>query len=504
MPPRESPVRVQLAVDPDAVPVLARPQADAPFCILVAGDFSGRGLRSKGGAAVDLTSRRPIHVDRDDLDQVMEQLAPGVEIPLDQEGLLSPIRFRAMDDFLPDRLYERLPVFRALRDLRWRAFQPGGLEPVIKELRGEAPPPGGGPASAERLLSGGSLLDQVVSGAEAEEGAEPGVQDELRTFVRKVVAPHLLPKSDPKQAELLARVDAVISEQLRVILHHARFQAVEALWRSVFLMTRQLETGTDLRLYLLDLSRAELDDAVAGDDPGRSALYRLLANHPPAGDGQWTIIAGEYDFGPEPTDIQVLHAAAGVAASLGAVWLSAARPQMVGCAEGFHAAPDPVTWARDPAPAWHAFRQTRRARSVGLVAPRFLARLPYGEEGEPCERLKFEELEEPASHQAFLWGNGAAIAALLLGQSFAAAGWDMRPGTHAQVDGLPFYLLRDAGESTMQPCAEALLTERALARIAEHGVMPLASIRDEAAVRLAWFQSAASPAAPLAGRWTGT
>ncbi len=73
--------------------------------------------------------------------------------------------------------------------------------------------------------------------------------------------------------------------------------------------------------------------------------------------------------------------------------------------------------------------------------------------------------------------------------------------TFGEIDGLPLHVYQDVAESVTKPCAEALLTERAAEIILDQGLMPLLSLKDRDAIRLARFQSLADPAKPLAGRW---
>ena len=78
--------RVELETGEQPEP-LPPPDSDTPFRILLMGDFSGRAGR--GICDPSLRGRRPILVDRDNFDQVMEKLR--VELP--------SVRFAGLDDF---------------------------------------------------------------------------------------------------------------------------------------------------------------------------------------------------------------------------------------------------------------------------------------------------------------------------------------------------------------------------------------------------------------------
>ncbi|MGB7588645.1 MAG: type VI secretion system contractile sheath large subunit, partial [Solirubrobacterales bacterium] len=216
----------------------------------------------------------------------------------------------------------------------------------------------------------------------------------------------------------------------------------------------------------------------------------------------WALLVGVYTFGAEAGDIQLLGRIAALARTAGAPWISAAHPWLVGCSGATQLA-NPESWRPEVAEEWSALRGRAEARWLGLIMPRFLGRLPYGAGGERCELPAFEELRDPVDHEHLLWTNGAMAGAVLLAQAFAAAGWDLRPGIPADLDGLPLYVRHDRGEAVATPCGETLLTETAVERLLEAGVMPLVCRRDGDTVRLMRFQSVADPLAPLAGRWAG-
>ncbi|NOR24976.1 MAG: hypothetical protein GQ542_11395, partial [Desulforhopalus sp.] len=91
---------------------------------------------------------------------------------------------------------------------------------------------------------------------------------------------------------------------------------------------------------------------------------------------------------------------------------------------------------------------------------------------------------------------------LLLGQSFSAQGWQMRPGSVLEINSLPLHLYKEAGESHLKPCAEIMLSQRGAEEIIDKGLMPLLSFLNQDTVRLGRFQSIADPLTRLAGPWS--
>jgi type VI secretion system protein ImpC len=480
---------------------------DRAYSVAVLGDFSGRGSRRIDGEG--LRTPEAILVDRDNLDPVLAGLGPVLRIPLPGSDRGMDLAFEELDDFHPDALFTRLPLFRELRDLRARLLDPATFAAAAAELR-HAGGPEGGPGGAEggpgatgatpdpALLDG--ILDRIVDEAEPFPDAwgptDPLTDAGFRSYVRRVLAPHLVADADPRQAELVDHVDAATGEQMRTLLHDPGFQQLEGLWRAVDRLVRGVPTGVLLRLYLVDVTRRDVAATLAGAEPGATPLGRLLATGPEGGSrGGWGLLVADLTLGPDADDLALLGAMAREGARVGVPWIAAAHPGLLGCPSPAHL-PEPEAWS-EPDAEWAALRRSPDARWVGLALPRLLGRLPYGEDAEACDLFRFEEFDGPADHAHYLWGNPALGCALLLARAFADDGWAMRPGSIREVTGLPLHLVREGGETTALPAAEVWLTERAAERILDGGLMPFASRRDRDAAQLVRFQSMADPVTGL-------
>jgi type VI secretion system protein ImpC len=491
------------------------PASETPFRILVLGDFSGRENRKQFDPGKSLARRSPLPIDRDNLEKVMVKLEVKVHLSLSGNvGYPLVLRFAEIDDFHPDRIFSCVEIFQNLRHTRHKLLDvstfPAAAEQVkewIQRVEEASEPTANqpGPEIAEtdaNQLSADFLLEGMRQRQRTQEAG-----DEWDGMLREAVKPYLLPKEDPKQAELVAAVDEIIGSLMRKILHHPDVQALEAAWRGLNFLVRELETGTELQLFLLDLSKQELSaDLQSSEDLQSTQAYRVLVEETieTPGAEPWAVIVGNYTFDAGLQDVEVLGRLTKLAGRAGAPFMAAAHSKVLGC-QSLAETPDPRDWAELSdleKEAWETLRQLPESAYLGLTLPRFLLRLPYGCKSDQVEGFAFEELEPEPTHESYLWGNPAIIGAYLLGQAFGGSGWNLTPGEVQDVGGLPLHVTDSRGESATKPCAEVLLTERAAEAILNRGLMPLLSMKGRDSVRLARFQSIARPLAALAGRWS--
>jgi len=176
------------------------PDEETPFRVLVLGDFGAE-------------TPRPVLVDRDNIDAVIDKL--GVSLELDLAG---EIRFRRMDDFHPDHLYARLPMFQTLREARRKLEDPDTFSQTAAEIAAPPPPPPAPKPNVGAMLSSSNLLDQIVESSGVSTTKRAAV-DPFHSYLQRLVAPYGVAKPDPKQKELLAQVDAAVNGQMRALLH---------------------------------------------------------------------------------------------------------------------------------------------------------------------------------------------------------------------------------------------------------------------------------------------
>jgi type VI secretion system protein ImpC len=467
------------------------PEPDSPFRILLVGNFGGRGA----------AAATPIAVDRDNLEEVMDEL--DVELSLRPAGDDSPeitLRPREIDDFHPDHLFGQTAAFSGLRRLREELEDPDTFAAAAAQVRAWSPQSPSPTGQARHEAGGEDLVAEMLESAARRDDAAAHT-DGFDALVRHVVEPHLAPRDDPAKADLVATVDAAIQSWMRNLLHHPGFQALESAWRGVDFLVRRLEADGQLQVFLLDLSKDALaKDLRSASDLSESAAARLLVGE--TDEEGWSALVGLYSFEPTIEDVALLGRMGKIARAAGAPFVSAASPRIAGCAS-LAETPDAGDWrpTDQDAALWSALRQLPEAAYLGLALPRFLLRLPYGRETDAIEQFPFEELDEAARHEDYLWGSPAVACACLLGQLFTEYGWHMRPQAGRDLPSLPLHTHHRDGRARNQPCAEALLSDRAAEILLDAGLMPLLSMKDRDVARLLRFQSIADPPTQLAGPW---
>jgi len=124
---------------------------------------------------------------------------------------------------------------------------------------------------------------------------------------------------------------------------------------------------------------------------------------------------------------------------------------------------------------WRSFRDSEDARYVGLTAPRFLLRLPYGEDTVPVKEFDYQETVTDR-HENYLWGNTAWALATRLTDSFAKYRFCSNiigPRAGGTVEDLPVHTFEAQGSKVNKIPTEVQWTERRDYELSEEGIIGL-------------------------------
>lgn len=122
----------------------AQVRKELPFVVGVLGDFSGNNPEQKPPS---LKERKFVNIDRDNFDDVMAKMTPGLKLKVDNKlkndgsQMSVDLQFRSMDDFDPaavvnqvEPLREMLEARNKLRDLLSKADAEEDLESKLEEI----------------------------------------------------------------------------------------------------------------------------------------------------------------------------------------------------------------------------------------------------------------------------------------------------------------------------------------------------------------------------------
>jgi type VI secretion system ImpB/VipA family protein len=281
---------------------------------------------------------------------------------------------------------------------------------------------------------------------------------------------------------------------MNVVLHQAAFQEVEAAWRGLDWLLRRAQKDSPVEIVPIDLTQQELcADLRAADDLSQTGVHRLLIDKMVLGPKgkPWALLVGLYDFELTADHAEVLGRMSQIARHAAAPFLAAAPARVFDKSFALD---------EDTAEVWEALRKWRDAAMLGLAAPRFLLRLPYGESTRSIDRFSYEELSPKGSDKVYLWGNPALACAALLAQAFLRKGWGFKPGEVMDLGSMPLhtYIEDDESQATL---TEMWLTAAAAQKAAKLGLMTLLPVRGRDSIQLAHFHALAEGAKTLPGRW---
>ena len=489
----------------------ARPRGrrddQAPFQLLLIGDFSGRGARrARGEAAAPL--KRPVMVDAGELDRAFATFDAAVPVAL--TGFAEEtVRFGNVEDLHPDRLFARMALFETARTLRKELAAPSPsdetfarAEAWISAVTGTAVASAPAPAPAAPASGDGesaaSAIERLLGKAAAPAAASPAAArtSAVDAILERAVRPHVSRDVGQRRGMLLSAVDQTLTALMRAVLASPGVRALEATWRGAERVAHTLDTDEALKIGFFDACAQDLADAfaAAGGKLEQSEPHRLLV-----ADGRgWSVMATAYEFGRDVAELQLLATLGALAGRAGAVLLSDAAPALLGCASATEAA-DPARWqapAGDLGAFWSALRSTPLASAIGLVLPRVLARLPYGAKTDRAESFAFDELAPAATRSPIagrVWGSGAFAVAEVFGAAFREDGWSASFDAATELDDLPSHTYDDDGETRLAPAGEVPLSEASATALLARGITPLAARRDRAALRCVRAVSIAEP-----------
>jgi type VI secretion system protein ImpD len=240
----------------------------------------------------------------------------------------------------------------------------------------------------------------------------------------------------------IARIDEALSAQLDRIVHHPRFQRLEAAWRGLAWLVDQTDGMRGIKLRVLNATWAEITrDLERATEFDQSQVFARIYTDEfdmPGGE-PYGIIVADYEITASPRDVAALRSLADVAAAAFTPIILAASPKLFGLDTFAQLSANLDLAALFQAPeytAWRSLRGREDTRFIGITLPRVLLRLPRRSDGSRRDGFRYEEDATAADGSEWLWGHaGLALAATVL-RSYGQWGWfaDIR-GVRTDADG---------------------------------------------------------------------
>ncbi|QEK39912.1 type VI secretion system contractile sheath large subunit [Candidatus Sneabacter namystus] len=351
--------------------------------------------------------------------------------------------------------------------------------------------------SAETASEQVSILDEVLEATSADSD-----KDYTEGLI-KILADEAIKgsvtweKSIIKTVEFaIAKMDQIVSDQVRTVMHHPDFQKLEGTWRGLHYMVKNTLCSAQLKIKVLNVDKKTLlkdfDKAVEFD---QSQLFKKVyeEEYGTAGGAPYSTLVADYEFKNHPQDISLLKYLSEVSAAAFAPCITAADSSVMGM-KSWKELGDPTDLERifdSPLYAqWNNFRKSDESRFITLTMPRTLARVPYGSATCPIEDFSYEEFETrndglslQTDASKYCWMNSAFVYGAVLTRAFSEFGWctairGVENG--GKVESLPVHtFLSDDGEIDLSCPTEIGITDRREAELSKLGFLPLCHYKGE-------------------------
>jgi type VI secretion system protein ImpC len=345
-------------------------------------------------------------------------------------------------------------------------------------------------AAATTTEAAPGLLDQILTNTKQTEPDR--AQDLVKTLVEQALAGTVTFDRNLTRTfdKAVKAIDAKMSQQLNAIMHDPKFLKLEGSWRGLHYLVQNSETGTSLKLRVLNMTKRELGrDLSRAIEFDQSQLFKKIYENEfgtPGGEPYGALI-GDYEWTNHPDDLESLRLVSNIAAGAFAPFISAAGAGMFGFDSWTELSKprdlakifDTVEFGK-----WRAFRDSEDSRFVNLCMPRVIARLPYGKNTKPLDEFDYEEAPVDArgkalamDHESYCWSNAAYVMGTRLTDAFAKTGFctAIRGAEGGgKVENLPTHVFTsDDGDLDAKCPTEIGITDRREFELSNQGFLPL-------------------------------
>lgn len=290
----------------------------------------------------------------------------------------------------------------------------------------------------------------------------------------------------------VAHIDGLMTDQINAILHHPEFQKLEGSWRGLRYLVDHVPEEANVKVRVLNASWRDIArDQERALEFDQSHLFRKVYSDEfgtPGGE-PFGMLVGNYEmchrpFPDHPTDdMAALRGIAAVSAASFAPFITGVDPRLLEV-ESFTELEQPFdlnrTFNQLDYVKWRALRDSEDSRFLGLVMPRVVYRVPYGDEPGSAHGFRFIEDVSATDRSGYLWGNASFAFAAIAVRAFSETAWlaeirGARAGEERAglVTDLPVMGYGSGSGETPRSITDAHFTDLREKELSELGFVPL-------------------------------
>jgi type VI secretion system protein ImpC len=513
---RVRPPRVQITYDVEIGNAIET--RELPFLMGIISDLGGQ----QENPLPRLRDRKFVDIDRDNFPDVLASIKPRLMLHVDNKlsntkgKVAFELKFNSMDDFDPINVIMNVQPMADLYNARVKLSDLLGkmdgnedLDALLKEILGDTKLQASMKSDVDKHDKdgsvGGELAKAVTKGKLVRDDSQQKFAADLISEFVKQVTSHKVVSHDSIAfiSKRIAEIDEMLSAQLNEILHHPDFQLLEGSWRGLSYLVHSSETGANLKLRVLNVSkddlRKDLERAIEFD---QSALFKKVyeEEYGTFGGTPYSCLLGDFEFGRTPMDMTLLQKIAEVAAAAHAPFIGAADPSMfdldsytdLGAPRDIGKIFESTEMAK-----WRSFRESEDSRYVALVLPRVLMRLPYGSKTNPVGGINYEEDVDGTDNSKFCWANAAYALGARITDAHAHYHWTAAiRGVEGGglVTDLPAYTFKTTdGDIALKCPTEIAITDRREKELSDQGFIALCHSKESDFAAFFGVQTAQQP-----------
>ncbi len=297
-------------------------------------------------------------------------------------------------------------------------------------------------------------------------------------------------------SRLISLIDQQVCKQLNEIIHHPKFQALEASWRGVLKLVDLAEIHDNIKIRLLDASWRDVSrDIERAPDFDQSHLFNLIYNAEfgIAGGQPFSVLLGDYQVchksfeGHSYDDVYTLNGLSHIAASAFAPFICSASPKLFGLDsfEDFGSHINiPAIFEQNEYIRWRRMREQEDMRFVSITLPSTLMREPYNTNFSHRGGIRFQENCSGFDNKKYLWGNACYAFGSVLIRAFIDIGWfsHLRGAPRDEdagglVSRFPaIYQDIDSSNVVNKPLTEVVITDQCERDLSDQGILSLCQV----------------------------